>query len=177
MTQGQTLPALWLLSDRRNDAGLNDALARLPRGSGFVYRHYHLADNVRRQRFGELAALARQRDHLVILSGTAEQAEQWLADGLYGPADRLGQPGGRLRLATAHSGDELQAAIEARADGVFLSPVFPTASHPGAPVLGAMGFHMLAQQSTIPVIALGGMDARRAEELGWPRWGAIDGLS
>ncbi|MFN5818931.1 MAG: thiamine phosphate synthase, partial [Novosphingobium sp.] len=36
------LPAIWLLSDARNDAVLERALMRLPRGSGFVFRHYHL---------------------------------------------------------------------------------------------------------------------------------------
>ena len=35
-------PSVWLLSDARNDAGLERALKALPRGSGFIYRHYHL---------------------------------------------------------------------------------------------------------------------------------------
>ena len=39
-----------------------------------------------------------------------------------------------------------------------------------------MGFRVLAQQSPVPVIALGGMTYERAEMLDWPRWGAIDGL-
>ena len=66
--------------------------------------------------------------------------------------------------------------MEDGADGIFLSPVFPTASHPEAETLGIHGFHVLAQQSPIPVIALGGMTHDRARELDWPRWGAIDGL-
>ena len=82
-----------------------------------------------------------------------------------------------LRLASAHGGDELQAASAAGVDAVFLSPVFPTRSHPGAPVLGVHGFHVLAMQASVPVIALGGMTAERARELDWPRWAAIDGLS
>jgi thiamine-phosphate pyrophosphorylase len=166
----QPLPLLWLLSDARNDARLEDALRALPKGSGFVFRHYHLETGARRQRFEKLAAIARACRHLVILSGK----EDWGADGCYGPPDRLD---GGIRLATAHGGSELQAAILAGADGVFLSPVFPTSSHPGAKVLGVHGFHVLAQQSPVPVIALGGMTAGRARELDWPRWGAIDGLS
>jgi len=170
MPPRQPLPLLWLLSDARNDARLEDALRALPEGSGFVFRHYHLETGARRQRFEELAEIARTRRHVVILAGT----EEWGADGCYGPPDRLY---GGLRLATAHDGRELQAAIAAGADGVFLSPVFPTSSHPGAKVLGVHGFHVLAQQSSIPVIALGGMTAERDRELDWPRWGAIDGLS
>nr|WP_247718024.1 thiamine phosphate synthase [Qipengyuania proteolytica] len=163
------MPLLWLLSDARNDAGLEDALRALPRGSGFVFRHYHLDPVARRARFDELAKVARACGHLVILSGK----DDWGADGHYGPPENLGEG---LRLATAHNGEELQAAIDAGADGIFLSPVFPTASHPGAKLLGPLGFNVLAQQSPVPVIALGGMTYERARELGWPRWGAIDGL-
>ena len=167
---GQALPLIWLLSDARNDAGLKAALRALPEGSGFIFRHYHLDPAERRRRFEELAAAARERGHVVVLSGD----EDWGADGHYGAAERLRSG---LRLATAHNGDEIEAAIEARADGIFLSPVFPTASHPGGATLGTMGFSVLAQQSPVPVIALGGMNADRARELNWPRWGAIDGLS
>ena len=69
------------------------------------------------------------------------------------------------------------AAERARADGVFLSPVFPTCSHPGGETLGRETFLALARSTTLPVIALGGMTAERATALGWPRWAAIDGLS
>jgi thiamine-phosphate pyrophosphorylase len=60
---------------------------------------------------------------------------------------------------------------------VLLSPVFATRSHPGSTVLGAAKFRLLARQSRVPVIALGGMDSHRAQQLGWHRWAAIDGLS
>ncbi|MEY5032109.1 MAG: hypothetical protein RL354_1140, partial [Planctomycetota bacterium] len=50
----------------------------------------------------------------------------------------------------------------ARASAVLLSPVFPTRSHPGAAVLGALRFLLMAQRSPLPVIALGGMTKRRA---------------
>jgi thiamine-phosphate pyrophosphorylase len=161
----------------RNDARLEVALARLPRGSGFVFRHYHLDEAARQVRFTTLAEVARTQGHLVIWSGTGEEAHRLGADGAYGAADRLGQSHALPRLATAHDGDELQLAIAIGADGIFLSPVFPTQSHPQAATLGVHGFHVLAQQSPVPVIALGGMTAARAEELAWPRWGAIDGLT
>ncbi|KWV95186.1 thiamine monophosphate synthase [Erythrobacter sp. AP23] len=169
VARNQSLPLLWLLSDARNDALLETALRALPEGSGFVFRHYHLDPEARRARFEELATTAHSLGHTVILSGV----EDWGADGHYGPPERLG-PG--LRLATAHDGDEMHAALEANPDAIFLSPVFPTASHPGAATLGVERFHALARQSRVPVIALGGMTHERARELDWPRWGAIDGL-
>ncbi len=173
----QTLPLLWLLSDARNDARLEAALAALPAGSGFVFRHYHLAEPARRARFAALADHARAREHMVILAASPDCARDWGADGIYGAAAQVAGASGLLRLATAHDGAEIQAAAAARCDGLFLSPVFATRSHPGARLLGIHGFHVLAQQSRVPVIALGGMDAARARALAWPRWGAIDGLA
>jgi thiamine-phosphate pyrophosphorylase len=175
MEHGQSLPLLWLLSDVRNDAALEAALSGLPRGSGFVFRHYHLPGGERQARYDELSAVARTHSHIVVLAGNVEQAAAWGADGVYGPTQAVAALSG-LRLGTVHDGDELQAANAARLDGVFLSPVFPTRSHPGAKTLGVLGFHVLAEQALMPVIALGGMTHARARELDWPRWGAIDGL-
>ena len=177
MTRANPLPNLWLISDARNDAALEAALARLPHGSALVFRHYHLDHAARRTRFDELAAAARAEGHLVILSGSVELAQAWGADGIYGSPESLGAPSPFLRFATAHDAREIALANAAKADGVFLSPVFPTRSHPGGQCLGAATFHDLAAQAEMPVIALGGMTAERAKMLDWPRWAAIDGLS
>ncbi|WP_374407726.1 thiamine phosphate synthase [Pelagerythrobacter sp.] len=178
MPRSQSLPQLWLLSDARNDAALDRVLRALPRGSAFVFRHYHLDPKARRARFEDLAAVARDCGHRVVLSGSAGEARVWGADGLYGPARRIGPGGaGRWRIATAHDAREIDAANAIGADAVALSPVFPTRSHPDAPTLGAMRFRALASRALMPVIALGGMTAERAAELDWPRWAAIDGLS
>ena len=171
------LPDLWLLSDERNDARLEKALAKLPEGSAFVFRHYHLEDEARRRRFDELAKLARAGGHLVILSGKAALATEWGADGIYGPPTGLAKSTRLLQLATAHDAREISQANRAKADGVFLSPVFPTRSHPDGACLGIASFHDLAARAEMPVIALGGMTAERARDLGWSRWAAIDGLS
>lgn len=172
------LPALWLISDQRNDAGLEGTLRRLPRGSGFIYRHYHLGDPERWQRFRDLRRVAIACGHLVILSDSALTATEWGADGIYGPARSL-YPRRRelLSLATAHDLGEIGLANRLGADAVLLSPVFPTRSHPGSKVLGPAKFRLLARHSKVPVIALGGMDAGKVRSLQWPRWAAIDGLS
>jgi thiamine-phosphate pyrophosphorylase len=175
MRARQPLPLLWLLSDERNDAGLERALARLPRGSGFIYRHYHLPPGERRARFARLVRIARRNGHLVLLAGDPATARAWGADGVYGSATSGRQ--GLLHLAAAHSLREIARANRARADAVLLSPVFLTRSHPGARALGPLRFRMLAAYAEMPVIALGGMNAHTASGLGWPRWAAIDGLS
>ena len=178
MNPRQTFPQLWLVSDARNDAALDDALARLPRGSGFIYRHYHLDPADRVARFHALARVARRRGHLVILADSAQTAAEWGADGIYA-APRALDPrrAGLLRLATVHSAREIAEANRAGADAVLLSPAFPTRTHPGAAALGPVRFRHLAALSRAPVIALGGMTQNGADRLQWPVWAAIDGLS
>lgn len=175
MTRCRPLPSIWLISDQRNDAGLEAALARLPRGSGFIFRHYHLDAAARRARFEALARAARARGHWVVLAGPMELAQRWGADGAYGAAGVVGRGGRGLRLVTAHDLRELRRAN--RADAVLLSPVFATRSHVGSKVLGALRFRLIAQRALVPVVALGGMNAARARGLAWARWAAIDGLS
>jgi thiamine-phosphate pyrophosphorylase len=170
------LPNLWLVTDARNDHVLELLLAKLPRGSGVIFRHYHLAEPERRARFEALRRAVHRRGHLIALSGTARQAREWRADAVYGNADRFAGRPAILRLATAHSLREIAAAHRVRASAVLLSPVFATRSHPGAKPLGPIRFRILAVRAGIPVIALGGMNRRRARRLKWCKWAAIDGF-
>ena len=172
------LPRLWLITDERNDASLERALAALPRGSGLIYRHYHMPDGERLARFRVLRRMARARGHIVILADSALTAREWNADGIYGaPRALTPRRAGLLHLATAHNGCEIALANRLGADAVLLSPVFATRSHPGGASLGPVRFRLLARLARVPVIALGGMTRPRARTLGWPRWAAIDGLS
>ena len=166
MARLKPLPAVWLISDARNDAALESALGRLPRGGGFIFRHYHLPPAERRARFVVLARIARAHGHMVSLTGSRAMARRWGADLAYGT-------GGHL--VPVHSMREIGRATQAAA--LLLSPVFPTRSHPGGKVLGPLRFRLLAARAQVPVIALGGMNARSARQLGWPRWAGIDAFS
>lgn len=175
-TRQTQLPDLWLLSDARNEDSLERAIAALPMRSAFVYRHYHLDPRTRRARWDALLPQLRAGQHLAILSGSDDEAQAWGADGSYGPPEGIGEPPRLLRIAAVHDAIEIAHANAAGADAVMLSPVFPTRTHPDRPALGPERFHALAALAEMPVIALGGMDFERAEEIGWNRWAAIDGL-
>jgi len=172
------LPRLWLLSDERNDAVLDQGLRSFSDPIAFVFRHYHLPPAHRFARWQELRRIALAQGHLVILADDARTAREWGADGIYGAPLAL-YPHRRdlLMIATAHNMREIGQANRIGADAVMLSPVFPTRSHPGARTLGATRFRHMARHSTVPVVALGGMSSCTASRLDWPRWAAIDGLS
>lgn len=172
------LPRLWLISDARNDAVLERAIARLPRGSGFVFRHYHLAPDARKERFEVLARQVRRRGGVIVLAGDQATARRWRADGWYGAPS--GKPGaGLIRLATVHDHKQVRKANAMTGPGlVLISPVFATRSHPGGRSLGVPRFAALARRTCLPVIALGGMTGPRARRLQLVStgWAAIDGL-
>ena len=170
MRHRQPLPRLWMMTDERQGEALLAAVAGLPRGSGVVFRHYRTEPRARRALFGRVRGIARRRRLLLLLAGGPALARRWRADGSHG----LGRATG-LRSAPAHSMREIRTAERAGACLLFLSPVFPTRSHPGGRTLGPVRFGMLARQTRLPVIALGGVDDRRARRIpGAYGWAAID---
>lgn len=168
MTRRQPLPRLWLMTDERQGDGLWRALERLPRGAGIVFRHYGLPRAERRRLFERMRRIASVRGLTLVVAGSP----------LPGGDGTHGRPGRGLRTASAHNLRELRAAERAGANLVFLSPVYPTRSHPGASALGPRRFALIAHQAKVPVIALGGMDAKRARTLGGAYgWAGIDAWS
>ena len=172
MRSRQPLPYLWLMTDERMGEKLWDALARLPRGSGVIFRHYRTHD--RRALFERVRAIARRRGLVLLLAGSPREAAAWRADGVHGRSPHRRMPRPLLRTAPAHDARQVAAA---RANAVLISPVFPTRSHPDARTLGPVRFATLARKSSAPVLALGGVNARayrRLAQLGAYGWAGID---
>ncbi len=165
MDSDQPLPRLWLMTDERLGDRLAGAIARLPAGAGIVFRHYRLDEGERRALFDRVRAA---HPGLLLLSAPADLAAKWGADGSHGRHE------GAV-TAPAHELAEIRMAEAVGARLLFLSPVFPTRSHPDRPALGPEGFAALAAQTDLPVVALGGMSAERTEMLpGAYGWAGID---
>lgn len=179
---GRGLPRLILLGDPARLPDPRAAAARLPPGSAVLARG--LPPGVTTG----LAALARRR-RLTLLVAADGRLALALGAGLHLP-DRRGTGGllpfllarrrrPLLLTAAAHGRAGLARARRLGADAVLLSPVFPTASHPGAPALGPWRWAALARRAGLPVVALGGLDGSAAARL--PRWiagfAAIGGLA
>lgn len=174
MRRRHPLPRLWLMTDERMGDALWSSLEALPRGSGVVVRHYTLGKEARAALFARILPSAKRRGLVLLVAGDPMPG----ADGVHGrnPARRPGL----IRSAPVHGMRELRRAIAAGVDLIFLSPVFPTRSHPGAKALGTMRFAALARRAPMPVTALGGMTrtkAPRLDRLGAHGWAGIDGLT
>jgi thiamine-phosphate pyrophosphorylase len=79
-------------------------------------------------------------------------------------------------VARVHCQRELTRALLARTPVILLSPIYPTASHPGWTPLPRMRAAALARLGSRKLFALGGMDARkfaRVSRLGFQGWAGI----
>jgi thiamine-phosphate pyrophosphorylase len=156
------------MTDERLGDRLWQAIARLPRGAGIVFRHHATPRAERRRLFARVIRMARARGLIVVRAG---------ARCGYGEAGthNVPQRSPGLRTAAAHSRREAMAATLNGADAVFVSPVYPTRSHRNAPVLGVKGARRIVQGLPIDRFALGGVNARRFRALKeFDGWGAID---
>lgn len=163
-------PRLFFLTDLSRVPDPAAAAMRLPRGAGIVLRD---AGHPDRARIGvRLGEIARRRGLFLLVSGDEALAARLKADGLHlpeaevsrAPAIRRRRPRW-LMTGAAHSRRALFRARAFRLDMAFLSPVFPTQSHEGAPALGPLRFRAMAAGAGIPVVALGGIDGRTAGRL------------
>ena len=163
-------PKTWLMTDERVGDGLWRALARLPRGSGVVFRHYRTPPAERRRLFRRVARIARSRGLMLIRGG-----EHPLGGGAAGTHRHRGTG---LVTWPAHNRDEAVRAVRAGADLLFVSPVFVTRSHPGARVLGVSAARKIGAGLPVQIVALGGVTPKRGRLLlrsGFWGWAAIDG--
>lgn len=165
------LPVLWLFTDatRLPEPGL--AIARLPWRTprhlfGVVFRHDGVEGRAALAR--TLARQCRPLGIAIVVAGDARLAHA-IGAGVHLRAGRptpLRRRRGTLLTSSAHTAAELQRARQAGADAIFLSPAFPTQSHPGAPALGAVRWAALTRQwrgqgaATSAILALGGVNGR-----------------
>lgn len=161
------LPALVLMTDDERLADpLAAAQALLP-GSMVVLRARQ--DLHRAKLAVELRQITRATGNKLLIANDADLAVRIEADGIHLSEDRAHEASHWRALhpewiitAAAHS---LAATHIPDADAVFVSPVFATSSHPDALPLGVAELDRIAQQSPVPVYALGGITADNARQL------------
>ncbi len=166
------LPAVIMPTDLSRSPDPVAALVNLPRGSAVILRD---AGHPARLGIGQaLRDATRARGQVLLVSGDIDLAARLDADGLHLPEGMVGSRAGRawrrrhptaLVTAACHSLPALRRAERAGADMALLSPLFPTASHPGGRVLGPYRAAAMARAPYLPVLAMGGIDRRTCNRL------------
>ena len=165
------VPPLLLITDRHQARGkLEDVvLAAFAGGCRWIsLREKDLDAGARLGLLSRLLNLAQPYRATVMVHEDLAAAMAVGADGVHLPAHGdVAEVRARLGPATllgvsCHDATEIAAAARLGADYVTLSPVFRTSSKPCyGPSLGAERFAEIARGATLPVIALGGIDAER----------------
>ena len=107
-----------------------------------------------------VVSLARPYGARVLVNASTEIATRTGADGVHVNSAALMQldaPPTEFWGASCHDAAELAQAARLHASLAVLSPVLPTASHPGVPGMGWEKFAQLVADRPFPVYALGGM--------------------
>ena len=142
--------------------------ASLPAGAWLILRHY--GDPDRSVLAIKLAKICRARRLELLIAGDLGLALA-VGAGLHLPEFQATQPAPRIRLWRKRGGGPLTVAAHGRlaviraaklrADAALLSPVFATASHPGAKPLRLLALRKLARRAQVGIFALGGITADR----------------
>ena len=166
-------PRDWLMTDERMGERLWEAIGRVPAGTGgIVFRHYSLEPQERLELGKRIAEVAHARKLVLAVAADPLLAERLGAQLVHNPLVRSRLPVCR----SIHDEPEARAAVEEGAALAFVSPIYPTRSHPNAPALGPERAARLAKLAGCPAIALGGMTFGRFWELGgdFHGWAGID---
>lgn len=159
------LPRLYAITNAQKYgvAEFLDRLERaLKRGVRLIQvRERGLAPGQLAQFARRVVAAAHRFDAKVLVNGDEMLARQVGADGVHLRSSQLSRlverPRELLCAASCHDEAELARAAALGVDFVVLSPVLPTASHPGEPGMGWEKFAERVRGYPLPVYALGGM--------------------
>jgi thiamine-phosphate pyrophosphorylase len=163
------------MTDERMGERLWAAIERLPvNHAGVVFRHYATPPDVRATLARRIAGICHRRSLTLAIAADVELACAVGADLVHNPP----QPPRGLPFSRAvHSLEQAEAANVDGAALVFVSPIYPTSSHPGRKPLYRPLALRLARAAGVPAIALGGMNSLRSVRLereGFYGWAGID---
>jgi thiamine-phosphate pyrophosphorylase len=164
------LPHLYFLTDPARTPDPARVMLRLPRGAAVIYRAFGRVDLLDEAR--ALRALARARGLVFLVGADARLAARLQADGVHLP-ERLMRLAPALRrrrprwliTAAAHGARATAQAARLGLDAVLVSVVFASRSQSAGRAMGPLRFAARARAARLPVIALGGVDARTARRL------------
>lgn len=172
--------AFYFTDETRTPDPLN-TIKSLPFDTGVVFRHYTYTD--RKILAKEVARVCKKHDLFLSIAMDPDLANKvganacHLPEGMISrlPVYRYKYPGLLFSVA-CHSELAIRKAEKLGADLTFLSPIFPTSSHPDQQSMGTVKASKTLRKTKLPVYALGGIKASRfnaVSHIGFSGFGAI----
>jgi len=171
----------YFTDDKRGKNPVQMALA-LPKDTGLVFRHYDHPERSSLAR--QIADITRKRGLTLFVAKSAKLAAQVGAYGCHLPTHMMGRlPLLKYKYPTlhfsvaCHSVWDLCQTQNLGADMAYLSPLYPSRSHPTARALSPLAVASQVRSLYLPVYGLGGINWNRwaqLQDLGFAGFGAID---
>jgi thiamine-phosphate pyrophosphorylase len=162
------------MTDERIGERLWEAIGALPRGAGVVFRHYATPEKERTETAFRIAEFCKAHGLVLAVARDVFLADSLHAELVHNP---VCDPSVLPISRSAHSPDEAKMACKSGASLIFLAPMYPTRSHPERQPLTRDIARRIVAACPVPVIALGGMNRARFDELksdGFYGWAGID---
>ena len=179
------LPPLFFVTDPARTPEPEQVAERLPAGCGIIFRGFGRAEA--RSTAERLARISHRKGLTLLIGADEHLAARVGASGVHLPERRLHEaPGLRRRrpgwliTGAAHSESALIAGDRLGLDAALLSAVFESRSPSAGRPLGVVRFSALARRASLPVYALGGVNACTARRLlgsGAAGLAAVEGLA
>ncbi|BDW90930.1 thiamine phosphate synthase [Thalassospira tepidiphila] len=183
------IPPIVLMTDDQRLPDPEPAIRALPRDSMVIFRHY---DHPMRAKLGaKLRTICRAKGIPFLVANDVALALKVDADGLHFPEYRaLTDPGiyqripeHFMRTSACHALTTIQRLglipEATRPDGVLISPIFPTQSHPGTNPMSRTDIRQISRMCHmlgITPIGLGGITAQTTEKLRMSALASIAGI-
>ena len=183
------IPPIVLMTDDKRLPDPEPAIRALPRDSMVIFRHY---DHPMRAQIGaKLRTICRAKGIPFLVANDVALALKLDADGMHFPEYRaltdpdiyLRIPGNFMRTSACHAPKTIQRLgllpKTALPDGVLISPIFPTQSHPGANPMSRADIRQISRMCHmlgITPIGLGGITAQTIGNLRTSALASIAGI-
>ncbi len=181
-----TIPKAVLFSDEKKIGDLEMVTKTLSRNSALIYRQQNSDHKIRK--------ICKENKIKFIVKNNIALYKDMRADGIhFSDNDTLSAslrykikklPNSTILSLSCHNLKSLTKAIKLQPDIIFISPVFPTTSHPNSKIIGIKKLASLAQhfqklQKTHPkpqLYALGGINLSNIKSLKKLNLGGIGGI-
>lgn len=161
------LPPMIFITDHNKITNINNVINNLPKNSMVIIRDYNI-DNRENYAFS-IANICRKCGIKFLVAGDVKLARKIGADGVHLPeymiseAEKINDM--QFISVSCHNIDAIKNVGKYRVNAILLSPVFPTTTHPNTNIINLDMFKIMAEDSQIPVYALGGINEKNIKNL------------
>jgi thiamine-phosphate pyrophosphorylase len=162
-------------TDRKKISDIENTIKNLPKKSVIIIREYDL-DKKNREIFAQkIITIAKAKGFKTLIGKDFALAKKLKADGVhFSDFDKLPQQIFRnksfILSFSCHSLKSVLRIEKLKADMIFVSPIFPTTSHPGAKIIGLRNLVKIAVKAkssnyAAKIYALGGINLTNLKSL------------